>query len=263
MRLNRKELKKISLDFLSLSSRLLQADFRDYNTVLCRFTKYIVETDIIKDYINDCGECELDLIEEFKSVQSSRYTFDLGSTDEEEVRNITAILIYIVENGIDVARKLGFAYSSSTKFQDSVKAFNERVVIILINHIENYLTKVGIDMGVDETTVYNITIKNGQINIANDNAVIAANNLIEKSDINQLKYLVNDLLREASKCDFSDDETEIIRSSIDVIEEEAKSEKPRKSFIKTAIAGLKGIKGTAEFVAAIAALADFVIPLLG
>lgn len=263
MRLNRKDLKKISLDFLSLSSRLLQADFRDYNTVLCRFTKYIAETDIIKDYINDCGKCELDLEEAFKLVQSSRYTFDLGSTYEEEVRNITAILNYIVNNDIKVAYKLGFAYSSSTKYQDIVKAFNERVVIILINHIENYLTKVGIDMGLDETIVYNITIKNGQVNIANDNAVIAANNLIEKNDINQLENLINALLLEASKCDFSEDETEIFRSSIDVIEEEAKSEKPRKSFIKMAVAGLKGIKGTAEFAAAITALAEFVLPLLG
>ena len=65
---------------------------------------------------------------------------------------------------------------------------NERFVMVLIRHVESYLTKVGIDMGIDE--------------------------------------------------------------------------KPKKSMIKTAIASLQAIKGTVEFGSAVAALIQFVGPML-
>jgi hypothetical protein len=45
-------------------------------------------------------------------------------------------------------------------------------------------------------------------------------------------------------------------------QEEIKSENPRKGFIKTAVSGLKMLKGTAEFAAAITALIQFINPLL-
>lgn len=57
-------------------------------------------------------------------------------------------------------------------------------------------------------------------------------------------------------------DAESLNENLEVIEEEAKSEKPRKSFIKTAINGIKAIKGTAEFAAAVAALIQFIQPLL-
>ena len=61
MTLNRTELKKISYDFNSLSNRLLQADFNDYNGILDRFVRFLREKEIIHDYIADCGECDQDL----------------------------------------------------------------------------------------------------------------------------------------------------------------------------------------------------------
>lgn len=263
MKLNKKELKKISYDFLCLSNRLLQADFRDYSTVLSRFIRFITCTDVINDYILDCGRCELNLDSEFKAVQSSRYTFDLGESDEEEVRNITAILQYIVSNNIDVSYRLGFAYSASNKYQDILKAFNDRVVLVLIQHIERYLTKVGIDMGVDENITYIITIKDGQVNIANDNAVINANNMISSNDLEQITGLIHTIMKEASNCAITPENEEILKNSIEMIEEETSSNNPKKSYIKTAIAGLKGIKGTAEFCAAVTALIEFIMPLIG
>ena len=263
MKLNKKELKKIAYDFLCLSNRLLQADFRDYGTVLSRFTRFIRNTDVINDYIVDCGECELNLENEFKAVQSSRYTFDLGESDEEEVRNVTAILQYIVSNNIDVSHRLGFVYSASNKYQDILKAFNDRVVLVLIQHIERYLTKVGIDMGIDESTTYIITVKDGQVNIANDNAVISAKNMINSNDLDQITVLVNTIMKEASNFAITPEEKELLKSSIEMIKEEASSNKPKKNYIKTALAGLKGIKGTAEFCAAVTALAEFIMPLIG
>ena len=67
---------------------------------------------------------------------------------------------------------VAMGYSSSTKFQDKIKGFNERFIMVLIGHIERYLTKVGIDMELDDKVVYNVTVHKGQAIIATDNASV-------------------------------------------------------------------------------------------
>lgn len=163
MKLNRKELRKIQYDFNSCSNRLLQANYQDYADVLTKFVKYIDSTPIISDYIHDCGSCDWDLENEIKKVQGSygRLIFSLGETDSEEIRNVYAVLRYLVENNSSVYRSVAMGYSSSSKWQDKIKGFNERFVMVLIRHVESYLTKVGIDMGVDEKNIYNVTVQNG------------------------------------------------------------------------------------------------------
>ncbi len=263
MKLSRNDLRKIIYDFNSLSNRLLQADFADYNGVLERFVKFLSETDIIQDYILDCGECDQNMDAEFEEVQTHRAIFSLGDTDEEEVRTVFAILRYIVEHNVNVYYGVGVSYSRSNKFQEILKDFNDRVTMVLIRHIETYLTKVGIDMGVDDKIVYNITIRDGQVNIANDNASISASNFANTVDVEKLAKLVGDVKEAALTEGLSDEEKETLESSLEVIEQEAKSDKPRRGFLKTALAGLKTIKGTAEFAAAVVALVQFVQTFIG
>ena len=158
MKLNRKELRKIQYDFNSYSNRLLQANYEDYADVLGKFVKYIDSIPIISDYIHDCGNCDWDLENEVKEVQGSygRLIFSLGETDSEEIRNVYAVLRYLVENNSSVYRGVATGYSSSSKPQDKIKGFNERFVMVLIRHVESYLTKVGIDMGIDEKNIYKL-----------------------------------------------------------------------------------------------------------
>ena len=263
MKLSRNDLRKIIYDFNSLSNRLLQADFDDYNGVLGKFVKYLSETDIIHDYIVDCGECDQDMDAEFKKVQAHNAIFSLGDTDEEEVRTVFAILCYVVEHNVNVYYGIGMSYSYSDKFQEILKDFNDRVTMVLIRHIEAYLTKVGIDMGVDDKIVYNITVRNGQVNIANDNANITASNAVNTVDVEELAKLIGGVREAAQTESLSDEEKEIVESSLEVIEQEAKSDKPRKAFLKTAVAGIKVITGTTEFMAAVVALIQFIQPLIG
>ena len=262
MKLNRAELRKIIYDFNSISNRLLQADFQDYNAVLLKFINFIKSNDLIYEYILSCGECQQDLEKEFKEVMGSygRAIFSLGSLDEEEVRNVFSILCYIVENDIEIYYGVVLGYSSSKKYQDKVKGFNDRVVMVLIHHIERYLTKIGIDMGIDEKVTYSITVENGQVNIANDNSTINATSTISTintKELNELIEAIKDNARGLSK-----EEEQTIASSLDVIKEELKSPNPRKSFLKTAILGLKTIKHTAEFAAAVTTLIQFIQPTL-
>lgn len=257
MKLNRKELRKIMYDFNSISNRLLQADFEDYNEVLAKFIGYIQRTPIINDYILDCDMYEKNLQEEFQKVSSSygRCIFSLGDTDEEEVCKVFSILNHIVEKNIEIHYSVAFGYSSSRKYQDKIKGFNDRVVMVLIRHIERYLTKIGIDMGVDEKVEYSINVHNGQVNIANDNATINATNT-NGIDFTQYHKLLEDVRKNSEG--LSPDDKEILENGLEVINEEIKMVKPRKSFLQIAIAGIKTIKGTAELAAAIASLFQFI-----
>lgn len=256
MILNRNELRKIIYDFNSISNRLIQADYEDYNGVLSKFLEFINKTPIINDYVSDCGNCELDLQTEFQEIRDSygQSIFSLGDTDEEEVRNVFAILKYIVENKIQIHYRIALGYSSSKYYQDKIKGFNSRVVMVLIRHVERYLTKIGIDMGVDEKVTYSITVHNGQVNIANNSSTINATNN-NGIDYDKLSKILNSV-KESSN-NLSSDEKEILESSLEVIEEETKKEHPRKSFLKTAITGIKTIKGTVEFASAVTALIEF------
>lgn len=262
MKLNRAELRKIIYDFNSISNRLLQSNFQDYNAVLLKFIDFIKNSELIYEYIKGCGECEQDLEKEFKEVQSSygRAIFSLGTLDNEEVCNVFAILSYIVENEIKIHYDVALGYSNSSKYQDKVKGFNDRVVMVLIRHIERYLTKIGIDMGIDEKVTYSITVENGQVNIANDNSTITSTNTIHTVEYEKLIDLIGEVKKSSKGISKEDHET--LLSSIDVIKEEIKSPNPRKPFLRTAITGLKGLKNTTEFAAAIAALIQFVQPFI-
>ena len=262
MKLNRKELRKIQYDFNSCSNRLLQANYEDYADVLGKFVNYIDSTPIISDYIHDCGSCDWNLESEVKEVQGSygRLIFSLGETDSEEIRNVYAVLRYLVENNSSVYLGVAMGYTSSSKWQDKIKGFNERFVMVLIRHVESYLTKVGIDMGIDEKNIYNVTVQNGQAIIANDNSSVMATTNIGAT-ANDIEQLI-DAVRTKMDTLTSDEDKEAASESLEVIEAEVISEKPKKSMIKTAIASLQAIKGTVEFGSAVAALIQFVGPML-
>lgn len=262
MKLNRKELRKIQYDFNSYSNRLLQADFQDYTGVLGKFLKYMESTPIINEYIRACGSCDWNLEEEVQEVQSSygELIFSLGDTDEEEVRNVYATLRYLVDKNNSIYHGVAMGYSSSSKYQDKIKGFNDRFVMVLIRHVESYLTKVGIDMGIDEKIIYNVTVQNGQAIIANDNSSVTATAHIGMN-VNELERLITGV-KEAATTLTSSEDKETVSESLEVVEAEVVSEKPKKSMLKTALASLQAIKGAAEFGAAVAALGQFIGPML-
>lgn len=261
MKLNKKELRKIQYDFNCCSNRLLQADYEDYAGVLAKYLRYLDSTPIISDYIHGCGVCDWNLEKEVQKVQESyRKIFSLGETDEEEVRNVYAVLRYLVETNNSIYRSVAMGYSLSSNLQDKIKGFNERFVMVLIRHVESYLTKVGIDMGVDEQNVFNVTVNKGQAIIANDNASVTATANIgaDASELEKLIAAVRDKIGTIA----SDEDKEAASESLEVIEAEVVSEKPKKSMIKTAMATLQAIKGTVEFGSAAAALIQFIGPIL-
>ena len=257
MKLSRKDLRKIQYDFNSCANRLLQADFEDYTSVLAKFLNYINKTPIIIDFIKDCGECDWNLVDEVKEVQSSygRAIFSTGDTDEEEIRNVYSTLHYLVETNNSIYHGVAMGYAHSNKYQDMIKGFNDRFVMVLIRHIERYLTKVGIDMGVDEKIVYNVTVENGQAIIATDGSTVNATNQVGTNG-DELAKLIAAV--QATTGGLSPEDKEAVTESLEVIAAEASAEKPKKSMLRTAFATLNTVKGVAEFATAVAALIQFV-----
>jgi tetrahydromethanopterin S-methyltransferase subunit G len=263
MKMNRTELKKIMYDFNCISKRLMNANHIDYNMILKKFLAFVKDCEVIKNYLNDCGSLEIDVESAFIEINKScgRLRFNLGETDEEETASVLGILQYVSENDVDLPRCIGISYSTIMKRQDMLNEFNAQVVFVLIEHIERYLTKIGIDMGLDENVTYNITVTNGQAILARDNSTVNAT-INNGFDSAKLLELIN-AVKAQSVAILPKDEMESVQESLDVIETELKQMAPRKSFVKTAISTLKGIKVSneikeaAEFSAAMAALIQF------
>lgn len=257
MKIDKQELKKIIYDFNRISNRLLRVDLNDYSVVLKKFLSYVESTELIWAVISDAGKPSYDVAEEVQEVSGyGNNLLDLGDTEQEEITNIYHILKYCSENDVDIPRNLAFSYSSSKKYQDKTSEFNNRVVLVLINNIEAYLTKVGIDMGLDENTKYSITVNNGQVNLASDNATIHAtqNN---GTSVAELKKLV-EAVRKTIDLSINENEKQSVEESLEVIQGELVTDKPKKSMVNLALKGLSTIKGSAEFGAAVVALVQFV-----
>lgn len=225
--------------------------------MLGKFLNYIDSTPIIIDFIKGCGECDWNLADEVNDVQASYggMIFGTGDTEEEEIRNVYAVLHYLSDNNNSVYRGVAMGYSHSKNYQDKIKGFNDRFVMVLIRHIERYLTKVGIDMGIDEKITYNVTVENGQAIIATDGSTVNATNQVD-TDGSELAKLIAAV--QAATDSLAPEDKEAVQESLEVIEAEASAEKPKKSMLRTALSTLSAIKGIAEFGAAVAALAQFV-----
>lgn len=265
MELNKKDLKKIIYDFNSKSNRLLHSYFEDYSKNLTVFLRFICDNPLIYSYIKKCGEPNINVEEEVERVKMSYGSeiFNIGETEEEETSNVFAILMYLREESISIPYSVGLSYvHGSTRYQDGIDGFNQRFVMILIQNIENYLSKLAIDLGVGENSTMNIDVKNGQVNIAQDNAKIEAHNVIRDfPDNKELDKLIK-AVRDTYQASDNHEELESINVSLDIIKEEILKKKPRKEYINTALSLLKSINNTTQFAAAVTAIAGFVVPYI-
>ena len=208
----------------------MRVQFDEYGTVLKKFVDYIESNEIIMQYIckGDTGEydakADWDLV-----VTKQGYMFDFGPSVEEESFQIYSILKYINEN-VQVHYRSFFSIYGERKWQDNVKQFNDRVVLVLINNINDYLTGIGIDMGFDENIVWNVN--GGQVNIASGNAII---NATQNNGLNnaELESIIKNILDNVSGLGKEDADT--IIDSVEMIREEIMKPEPKRNIISNGI----------------------------
>ena len=234
-------MKKVISRFNTHSNRLIQAAYDDYIDVLSKYIKYLESTEIIMDYISECGgynEKIKEAFDEFKDCESDYNTyFELGDTTEEEVRSVYSIMKFISDNNDDVPYMVLVSYGGYNSGSEQLEAFNQRVVYVLILHIEEYLKEIGIEMGLDDNTTF--VVSGGQVNIANDNSTINAvqNNGIA-TNAEECAKLFEALRNEINTLGNSEDRTDA-SESVETIEKELKSEQPNESVLKTCFKFLK------------------------
>lgn len=229
MELNKKELKKMSHSFNTISSRMMRVVYEEYGMVLKKFITHIEENVIIMEYIFSGKKEDYDIESEWDSVLREDYMFSFGPSTEEESYQIYCLLKYIQENIAEPVYSFHSIYGKS-KWQDNVKEFNDRIVLVLINNINDYLTRIGIDMGLDENVTWNVS--GGQVNIASGNAVINAtqNN---GAVMAEMENLIKNILCEVSLLEKDDAET--IIDSIEMIQEELLKPEPKGKIISNGI----------------------------
>lgn len=255
MEINKKDLKKISRSFRSIASRVITAHFQEVNSILKMFLEHIDKEKLIINYINSFKIDTLNIEEKIKSAKENyRQPIDTGSSKEEEIFTTYSLLKHIVEKDISII-DISIPYSDSSKFDDKVKGFANRVIRPFVNYIEDYLTEISIDMGFDEDTNYVITVHGGQFNLAKDNSTINANQN-NNIDIEKLNSLITNIFEKAK--DLPDLDKEVINDNLEIIKSELISPKPKKGFLRTAITGLKTVKATTEFSSAVVTLVQFI-----
>ena len=260
MEVSKVELKILIKDFLTASSRVLRADYSSYDSELKKFTSFLESKPLIYEYILSCGEAEYEIEEEVKEVERSygRAIFSLGETEEKEVANIFAVIKYLALNNYSGRSFVYCGYSSSNKYQDKVDSFGDRFIRILITHIESYLTAMSIKMGADEKVTVQFNIENGNFQNSQFN-VSAEGGVINATQNNTSQVELSELIEKlkSTTSGMSADGLETVNDCVEVIET-LKDEKPKKGIIRTALTTLKGIVGTAEFMAAVAEIAQYV-----
>ena len=152
-------------------------------------------------------------------------------------------------------------YGNRLNAQEVIKEFNSRIVLVLINNINDYLTGVGIDMGLDENIVFNIS--GGQVNVAKDNATV---NAVQNNGLNieEIDRLVNGIVKNTDGLDEMN--TEVLAETVEMIKEELLRPEPKKSVIGAGIKLIAPIVSIANGLPILAtniqAFIDFVMPYI-
>lgn len=230
MELNRKELKKISHDFNSISSRMMRVAFDEYNMVLKKFMDFIDGNEIIKSYINLGYDSDFNVEKEWNLVTHKEgYMFEFGPSTEQESYQIYTVLRYILDN-IKAPHYSFHSIYGESKWQENVEEFNSRVLLVLIGNIEDYLTKVGIDMGLDENIVWNVN--GGQVNVASGNATIHAtqNNGVNGKELDDIMKGIMDSLSGLKK-----EDADKIADIVELAKDELTKPEPKVSRLKNCL----------------------------
>lgn len=242
MKINRKEIKKISYSFNSISNRVMRSIYGEYIDTLKKFIKFIEENELINDYINSC-KCETNIEEECKEVLRYRNDskFSFGPTRNEESYQIYSLLKYLVcnKNDEDLVYGLYGSYEGKNK-NDILKSFSDRVIYILISNIESYLTEMMIDMGLDEESTF--IVSGGQVNIANDNSTInvTQNNGIDEKELDKLITVITDNISS-----LEEENREMLNDTLELVKEELSKQRPKVSRLKNCVTLLSPIMGIA------------------
>lgn len=239
--IDKKDFEKYDLKFRRMASNLLRSSERDFLNNVKKFIDYVESCDLILEFINRNNSIKYD-IPKIINHRSDGYkrSFEVGYKQEEAISMTYQLLKYCSLLEGREAFSIYFMYNGEDNYNEMVKSFNEHISKILIDNILMYLEDRRIDMKEDGKITINVNGQGGQVIYGTDNSnIVATQNNNFNSDENLLsafEILKNELLKDKN---IDSDEKEEIVESVELAIETCKSNKPKRTIIKTAISTLK------------------------
>ena len=151
--MTKKELRKISLQYRTLSSQMLKIDSQEEINYVKIFFDYITNTSFIMEYIFECHKEDYDFAEIYKS-KSWNDMLTLPSSQEAIVDYGYQLLQYILD-GPKQLHALAYGYSNSKKFKDMIAGFMRKAIEPFVTAVKSYLELSLIDCPETEPEVIN------------------------------------------------------------------------------------------------------------
>lgn len=247
--MNRLELRKLSLEFRRLSSNLLNStdDTADIN--LSRFLKFINGNELISELIkNKISNIDYDFRKCYNIGCSGWANFN---PPEDEACHIKAQYDYLIfinnEDKINVRGQAMRYCWSSRKINDNIQSFLDMAFKPLIDFINDQLSMEMLVYDEEEkvmggnTYIQNIETVNGFANQLNNGAINIDNTT---NDINSMLTLIDKLISSLSEIQGIDsEEIENVKDDLEIVQEQLKSDAPKRNRIRKALVGIKRFAG--------------------
>ena len=149
--MTKKELRKISLQYRTLSSQMLKIDSQEEINCIKIFFDYITNTSFIMKYISECHREDYDFAEIYKN-KSWNDMLTLPDSQEAIIDYGYQLLQYILD-GPKQLHTLAFGYTSSRKFKDMIAAFMRKTIEPFVTAVKSYLELSLIDCPESEPEV--------------------------------------------------------------------------------------------------------------
>lgn len=135
--MTKKDLRKISLQYRTLSSQMLKIDSQEELNRIKMFYDYITNTPFIFEYINSCHKEEYNFAEIYSNKRWNSM-LKLPDSQEELVDYGFQLLQYILD-GPKQLFVLAHGYSNSKSIKDLISAFMRKAIEPFVVEIRNYL----------------------------------------------------------------------------------------------------------------------------
>ena len=136
--MTKKELRKLSLQFRTLSSQMLKIEEQEGINYIKMFYDFISSTPFFSEYIAECHTADYDFVEIYRTKDWHEVL--VYPANQEGVVDFGYQLIEYILDGPKQLYLLGMGYTSSKKFKDMITAFMrksiEPFVIALKSHLE-------------------------------------------------------------------------------------------------------------------------------
>lgn len=247
--MNRLELRKLSLEFRRLSSNLLNStdDTADIN--LSRFLKFIDGSELISELIKDkIVGTDYDFKKCFGIECSGWADFNPPEDEKSHIKAQYDYLLFINNEDKISVRGQAMRYCwSSRKINDQIQSFLDMAFKPLIDFINDYLSMEMIVYDEEakpmsgNTYIQNIETVNGVASQQNS-GVINTHNIT--NDTGSMITLIDKLLASLPEIQGVDsEEIENVKDDLEMVQEQLKSDVPKKSRIRKAFAGIKKFSG--------------------